>query len=312
MRWVVKAAFQKTMSLLPVSHRVNYLFQRRIARSLPSSDEEFVRKAVIAVQHFNEFSAHGNVEKEKAVFYEFGTGWDLAIPLIFYSLGIEHQILVDIRPNVRADLVEDSIAKLARHRRRLEEEADEALRPLPVPRIASLSRLKEFGIAYLAPRDARNTGLPSRSVDFVSSTMTLEHVPEPDIASILDESARLLTPGGLLSCRIDLQDHYSYVDGSVSRYNFLKFSDRTWKLVNSGVHFQNRLRYPDYVRLVKAAGLEVVSERVSRPSTRDLELLAAMKLPPEFRGRYSLEELGVKGLTIVARKPVAATNGRDV
>ena len=44
--------------------------------------------------------------------------------------------------------------------------------------IASLEELEaRFGIRYLAPRDARATALPAGSVDFVSSTSTLEHVP---------------------------------------------------------------------------------------------------------------------------------------
>ena len=43
-----------------------------------------------------------------------------------------------------------------------------------------------------------------------------EHIPEPDLASILGECARLLRPGGLVSFRIDLTDHYSYFDRSLS------------------------------------------------------------------------------------------------
>src|SRR5207253_3087992 len=81
-----------------------------------------------------------------------------------------------------------------------------------------------------------------------------EHVPEDDLAEIFRECHRLLRPAGAFSCRIDLQDHYSYFDRGLSRYNFLRFSDGAWRLVNSPLHFQNRLRAVDYLRLVRDAG----------------------------------------------------------
>jgi SAM-dependent methyltransferase len=157
-----------------------------------------------------------------------------------------------------------------------------------------------FGITYLAPCDARATRLPAESVDFVSSTDTDEHIPEEDLLAIFSECRRLLRVDGALSCRIDMQDHYSYFDGSLSRYNFLRFSDRAWSAVNSPLHFQNRLRYPDYVRLVREAGFEIVAERLSRPTADDLAVLRELDLAPRFRG-YALEELGVKTLGLVAR-----------
>jgi SAM-dependent methyltransferase len=159
-----------------------------------------------------------------------------------------------------------------------------------------------FGIAYLAPRDARATALPAESVDFVSSTDTCEHIPEPDLARIFAECRRLLRPGGAFSCRVDLQDHYSYFDPSLSRYHFLRFSDRAWTLVNSPLHYQNRLRAPDYLRLVREAGLEVVSETPSGPGADGLNELRGLPLAPRFRG-YPLEELGVGTLSFVARRP---------
>src|SRR6476619_3422483 len=94
------------------------------------------------------------------------------------------------------------------------------LRPPGGP-ISRLEGLEErFGIRYLAPCDARGTGLPAESIDFVSSTDTCEHIPGTELAEIFRECHRLLRPGGAFSCRIDLQDHYAYFDRSLSKYNF--------------------------------------------------------------------------------------------
>jgi SAM-dependent methyltransferase len=287
MRWVAKAAVQRGLGLLPQGERLNYLFQRHVARSLPGGEPVVRRKLARARQHLEAFGRPAG----DAVFYEFGAGWDLAIPLSYAALGVDRQVLVDIRPSARAQLVNDTIA---------------LLNEMDVPQlggpVASLGELEQrFGISYLAPRDARATGLKSGSIDFVTSTDVCEHIPEDDLAQIFRECKRLLRPGGAISCRIDLQDHYAYFDRSLSPYHFLRFSDRAWGLVNSPLHFQNRLREPDYRRLVEAAGLEVVSWTPSGPSTEGLAELEAMELAPRFRDGYTPEQLGVTVLSFVAR-----------
>jgi SAM-dependent methyltransferase len=299
MRWLAKAALQRGFGLVPQGERLNYVFQRHVLRSLPVGDSVFRRKFARAEQHLRAFEEHGpGTAAADATFYEFGAGWDLAIPLSFAALGVGRQVLVDIRPSVRLELVNDSLAALERLRPELEGE----VRSLGGP-VATLAELEErFGIHYLAPCDARDTGLAGGSVDFVSSTDTCEHIPADDLAAIFRECRRLLRPGGAFSCRIDLQDHYAYFDRSLSRYNFLRFSDRTWRLVNSPLHHQNRLRAPDYLRLVRDAGFELVLERPSGPSEEGRDELRELPLAPRFRG-YTPEELGVTILSFVARSP---------
>ena len=303
MRWLAKAALQRGLGFLPRGERLNYLFQRHVAHSLPAGESVFRRKFSRALQHLGAYEQHGpGTTRGEAVFYEFGVGWDLAIPLAYAALGVGRQVLVDIRPSARVELVNDSLASFERLRDELEQEAGRALRPLGGP-VRSVGELEErLAIAYLAPRDARATGLPGESVDFASSTDVCEHIPAGDLALIFRECRRLLRPGGAFSCRIDLQDHYAYFDRSLSRYNFLRFSDRAWWVVNSPLHYQNRLRAPDYRNLVRDAGLELVVERPSGPDEAGLAQLRALELAPRFRG-YTPEELGVTVLSFVARRP---------
>ena len=303
MRWLAKAALQRGLGFLPQGERLNYLFQRHVVHSLPAGEAVFRRKFARALQHLRAYEEHGpGTSAAEAVFYEFGVGWDLAIALSYAALGVGRQLLVDIRPSARVELVNDSLAAFERLRDELEREAQQELRKLGGA-VSSLGELEErFGIAYLAPRDARATGLPAESVDFVSSTDVCEHVPEDDLAKIFRECRRLLRPGGIFSCRIDLQDHYAYFDQSLSRYNFLRFSDRTWRVVNSPLHYQNRLRARDYLRLVREAGFELVAERPSGPGEDGLDELRALPLAARFRNGYTPEELGVTVLSFVARR----------
>jgi SAM-dependent methyltransferase len=302
MRWLVKAALQRGLGLLPQGERMNYLFQRHVTRSLPAGESVFRRKFTRALQHLRAYEEHGpGTPAADAVFYEFGAGWDLAIQLSYAALGVGRQVLVDIRPSARAELVNDSLAAFERLWDELEGEAGRELRQLggAVHTVAELE--ERLGIAYLAPRDARATGLAGESVDFASSTDVCEHVPPDDLAAIFRECRRLLRPGGAFSCRIDLQDHYSYFDRSLSPYNFLRFSDRAWELVNSPLHYQNRLRAPDYLRLVRDAGFEIVVERPSGPSDDGVAQLRSLPLAPRFRS-FTTEEAGVTVLSFVARR----------
>ena len=301
MRWLAKAALQRLFGTLPQGERLNYVFQRRVLRSVPVGDAALRQKFTRARAHLGAYEEYGpGVPIADATFYEFGAGWDLAVPLAYAQLGVGRQVLVDIRPSARLELVNHTIASLERLRPELEEDAGRPLRELGGP-VSSLAELEgRFGIRYLAPCDARATGLPEGSVELATSTDTCEHIPAADLAAIFAETRRLLRPGGAFSCRIDLQDHYSYFDRSLSRYHFLRFGDPVWALVNSPLHFQNRLRAPEYLRLVREAGFELVAENPSGPSEEGREELRTMALAERFRD-FSLDELGVTILSFVAR-----------
>src|SRR5689334_5495852 len=117
MRWLAKAALQRGLGALPQGERLNYVFQRRVLHSLPAGDAALRRKFSRALQHLGVYREHApGVPPGEATFYEFGAGWDLAIPLAYTLLGVGGQVLVDIRPSARLELVNDSLASFARLR----------------------------------------------------------------------------------------------------------------------------------------------------------------------------------------------------
>jgi SAM-dependent methyltransferase len=305
MRWIAKAAAQRLLGAVSGGDQANYLLQRYVTRQLPRSYEHFRLHATETLEHFAAFEQHlGSTEVGAARFYEFGAGWDLITPLVYYALGVDHQTLVDIRPNLRFDQVDNSIAQYQQHQESLTAIALKPLRPIDGAPVTSPSDLEDrFGIRYLAPKDARATRLASESFDFASSTFTLEHIPRDDIAAILTECRRLLRPGGVMSSAVDMQDHYSFFDPKISAYNFLKFSERVWTLANSPLHYQNRLRRSDYRALHEAAGFEVVEEAFARPTKADLVTVSNLKPAARFRA-YPAHELAVRAVRVVGVRPV--------
>jgi len=223
----------------------------------------------------------------------------LIIPLAFCAYGAEHQILVDIRNLLRCELVNDTIKKFQQNAIDLElpQRMDKFL-----PENNFLSFLEEYyGIKYFAPCDARNTGLDAGSVNVITSTNTLEHISPHDIQKILLECHRLLHNDGLMILFIDYKDHYSYFDHNISAYNFLQYSDRKWMLFNPSLHYQNRLRHKDYIKLIHSTGFEIVEERREDGAIEDVETIKKLFIDKRFSD-YNLFELSAKSSTLVLRK----------
>jgi SAM-dependent methyltransferase len=300
MNWRLKALLQQLLSRVPQGERVNHFFQRHVTRSLPTGDAHCATIVAQAREHVATVARYSRRPVGDAVFFEFGAGWDLMIPLAYYGLGVGRQILVDLRPLLRPNLVNATIAQFARLAPGLG--LSRVPHPLPADGPAALAVLKErYGIEYRAPADARDTGIAPAAVDCITSTNTLEHVPHDDVARILAECRRILADDGVMSFRIDYQDHFSYFDSRISVYNFLRYSERAWSLYNPALHYQNRLRHSDYLQLAAGAGFEIVEEHRTGPNAADRALLGTLPLDRRFH-HYEQPDLGVRNALLVLRK----------
>src|SRR5262249_8515198 len=131
-----------------------------------------------------------------------------------------------------------------------------------------ISSASEGRITYKAPADARNTGLPDNSVDFVFSNSVLEHVPPTDILAIMKESKRIIRPGKFMFHSVNCGDHYAYVDKKVSQLHYLRYSEAAWKFWNNDFQYQNRLRAVEIVKMAEGLGFETVINTAKASDTR--------------------------------------------
>jgi len=300
--WKLKAGLQRAFSVLPAGDRVNYLFQKHVTRTYPMSDEHLREAVTIGLDHVRGLNDTFGRGLTKARFFEFGAGWDLHMPLVLWALGIEHQVVVDIRPLARADLVADVVRRLAG---RAQVGAFVRLPPTPPAGDFDLrAYLQSLGIDYRAPSDARATGLRPGSIDVVTSTNTMEHIPQAELPAILAELCRILADDGLMSFRIDYQDHYAYFDRSISVYNFLTLNDRSWRRWNPSLHFQNRMRHREHLAVLDEAGFAVLADELRAGDASDLDILRKLPLAPQFT-TVPLEELAVRSARLVLAKKSA-------
>lgn len=309
MKWVIKAFLQKLFSMLPNGESLNYFCQKHITRSLPINESQFLSMVDRAFEHFRQFAFHrASCQIDDIKLFEFGAGWELVSPLTYAAMGVRNQTIIDVALHLRFELMKTTLNYLKKNRSIIEQKytcrLSEAFFKQVDAAPINMSLLQSIGINYQAPMDARNTGLDGDSYDLVSNTNTLEHIPPGDVLKILRECYRILKPGGILSCVIDLQDHFSYFDSSISIYNFLKFSGVVWQLFfNSSLQYQNRLRANDYLELFEQTGFKILTAEKYKPENHELNALRSLKSNKRFLMKDLIEDVSIKRLDLLAQKP---------
>lgn len=287
--WYIKAAIQGALSQLPNAQRYNRFLQRYITRSLTLTEPYFLRKWQQAERHLTEARRHTNAPVQTSL--ELGTGWFPIVPLGLALGGSTRVYTVD-----RQSLLDKPrlLQVLHAYRRALQHDKIQLTGALAqvnallslAPSATAEQLLDYAGISTLIA-DARALPLPPNRVDLICSNNTFEHIPRDVLADILREFRRVLSPTGIMSHHIDLADHYAHFDSRISVYNFLRFSERRWRLFNNELQFQNRLRISDYRNLHHEAGFVLLREESLRKAAAEL---SRFTLAPEF-SRYAPEDL---------------------
>lgn len=304
--WKTKAVVQKAVSFLPAKEKINFLFQKHVTKGILLSDSRFEEKLIHARDHLRFFGQYGSVHDDFHVL-ELGTGWYPVIPIGMYLSGAGHVVSADIRSWMTTASMLETIRKFLAWRRSgriveyLPDTRDD--RWWTLEHIAANERRygKEWicgGLRLtLLVGDARNSGIPSGSIDYVCSNNTFEHVHEEVLRGLLGEFRRLIKRGGVMSHFIDMSDHFAHTDGTITIYNFLKFDDRTWRRIDNDIQPQNRMRLVDYRNMYASLGLPI-TEETCRPG--NVDALRAIRPAAKYAG-YSPRELAISHAHLVTR-----------
>ena len=304
-KWILKAIVQKTISYLPYRHRINYFFQKHVTKGVYLSDEYFTDRLLHARNHlrfYRQFSPRQPLQTS----LELGTGWYPVVPVSLFLAGTSTIYTVDISSLSTKEHVLTTLEKFLEYHRngKLAE-----FIPAREGRIAVLKDLiknrealslddltRRLHLSYLV-QDARHLSIDSSRVDLVHSNNTFEHVFPEVLESLLVEFKRITRPGGILSHFVDMSDHFAHFDPSINIYNYLRFSDQQWQLIDNDIQPQNRWRLNDYQALFHKVGL-----RIAYLETRkgNVEQLKSIDIDPKFQD-YKLGDLAVSHCHIVSK-----------
>jgi SAM-dependent methyltransferase len=227
----------------------------------------------------------GRERLKGAVCLELGPGDSLASAVIARSLGARKVYLVDV-----GDFADRNIETYRAIASGL------SRRGLPAPDLSKASSfegmLSALGAVYLTEGLASLRQIENASVDFIWSHAVLEHIRLREIRPMFRELHRIMRRPGIMSHRIDFQDH---LGGSL---NNLRFSERVWEsefMVKSGF-YTNRMRVSQMLGAMEEAGFETTAVELGE---WDRLPLPRARLAPPFRGLADLDLL-TKHVDVVA------------
>jgi hypothetical protein len=302
--WRVKSFLQRAVAVLPEKASANayYALQRRFG-SLQKIDP---RDDLVKCRWFIEKLHGAGSGTEGKSFLEIGTGWMVNVPLGLWLSGASRIVTVDKNRFLKPELVIESARYMVSHPQEVsallgaKHGADKVTERLSLLKEQGNDIRKILhccGIEYHAPADAAALPLNDRSIDCFYSTNVLEHVPLPGLTAILLEGKRVIKQNGLMMHRIDLSDHFSHDDRSITSINFLRFNNKQWKKFSSG---QNRLRNYEYFELFTQLGIRMLSNEETIDPVALRALQNGFPLDKKYQGA-SHEDLAVRLMELVCR-----------
>jgi hypothetical protein len=299
-KWIVKVIIQKTISYAPYSNRINYLFQKYVTKSIFLSDDLFWDRLGHARDHLISFSKFSTKAVPGSTL-EMGTGWYPIVPIAFFLAGVDKIYSVDISFLTSPERIKTVLRKFVEINESGLLSSFIACIPdrmaqlrnllLEIDNLSMNEVLSKLHISYLI-EDARKLSLPDDSIDFINSNNTFEHISPDILIPIMEQLKRVVNKtSGVMSHFIDLSDHYSHFDSSISPYNFLKFSEKQWRWINNPLQYQNRLRVYDYKKINNDLEIGIAEETLDSGSLSELR---SVKLADKFRNHPECETAVVR------------------
>lgn len=278
--------------------------QKYVQRSHGMRFERFLTRLDIAVRHYDAYRRYGPSGRQDFTALDLGTGWFPIVPIALWLCGAKQVLTFDIARHVNPSALtrtfelfrnahdNGALQKRLPHfqEKRLKQLLDIDPNGAPPEKV-----LAKIGITYRVT-DLVDAALPSMSIDLIVSNAVLEYLDRDRFLRVLKHFHRLLRPDGVMNHWIDLSDEFAYFDPSISRLNFLRFSDRAWNLIVSPLLPLSRLRLTDCLEVMEEAGFELADVDAQRMSEDEF---ASLHLAPRFK-TYPRDDIRVLDAWIVA------------
>ncbi len=315
MRWYVKALVQKAIGIVPLGYRVNYFFQKNITKRVILNDW-FFDDILFHYLHFKKILAENtsikNFEEQK--FVELGTGWQPILPLLFSLENAAEITTLDLHNHTKTDNLLRLISFFEKrklenyfqknyiffHEKRWNDlmKIKTELQKTNSLSAKKLNKIFEPLKIKFVHGDAAKINFEDKKFDVCFSVNTLEHIYQPALQAILKNLSDATKTAGWHLHVIDMNDHFSHIDHSISKYNYLKFSAAQWKLIDNNLQPQNRLRISDFEKIFTEINLKVAKEDAVEI---DWEQFNQIILHPDFK-KYNAERCAIPNAALLLQK----------
>lgn len=306
--WKFKAKIQNTIAALPFFANAIYF---GVQRSVGGLRREKINplSRMSAAAGMVEWAESAGMDVTGKTVLEVGTGHMVDLPIGMWLCGAARVITVDLNPYLSRSLISeardfvrqnsDQVIQLFADRKT--HLFEERLKLLTGTSVSNDKLLTAMNIDYMSPADAAKLPIEPHSVDLHVSHTVFEHIPHDVLSAILTEAKRILKPDGLLIHNIDPSDHFAHDDSSITRINFLRFSDSEWEqLAGNRFMFHNRLRASDFVRVFEDAGVHVLREERSIDEASKKALDDGFPVHGRFR-EIGNDELATTTISLMGR-----------
>ncbi|HKU19459.1 MAG TPA: hypothetical protein VJQ50_00495 [Terriglobales bacterium] len=300
--WQIKVAGFKLLSLLPAGESLYRAMQQHLTRSIVPTPPTVQQKLEVGRAYLNLLQKfHRQELLAHATHIDIGCGWMPTIPLLFYALGCERQLLCDVRRHLSPVTVPGTVEIVRRLLGGSPPYTDLPLRRLPPP-FPPDGKAEEYlaglGMSYVAPYCLRDLVRPSPLL--VTCTQVLMYLSPSAVRELLLALAGTLTPGDLFIVGVKCYDLYSDCDPGLSPYNKWTYSPLVWEsFINSRLMSFNRMTAADYRRLLLECGFKLIFFEETRPAPAELEALRSLRIHASFQ-HVPREELAAKEFLAVA------------
>lgn len=211
---------------------------------------------------------------------EIGSGWLPVLPYdLLFRYGSKEVLTFDINEHYQSKNIKEFNKFYSTH----------------YPGVTTLSQTLPKNVQYFPNKNILDSQIEPASIDVMTSRNVLEHIPPDDLESIHKQAFRYLKRDGFIIHQISPSDHRAYTDKSLSLWDFLKYSQPEWDLIQTRFDYHNRLRLPHYVKLFTGCGFRIafLSYKTARKSQQLPD-----KIHADF-SNFSPEELTAGSIIVI-------------
>ena len=274
----IKSLVFKALEKLPRSlgDMTFHSLQRLTAKSV---NEEYDFQQATIRQFVNELDKLNLNFRDKKI-VEIGSGWLPVLPYdLIFRYGSREVLTFDINEHYQPKNIKEFNKFYTRH----------------YAGTPPLTQALPESVKYFPNKDIIDTQIEAQSIDVMTTRNVLEHIPLGNLELIHRQACQYLKRDGFIVHQISPSDHRAYSDRSLSLWDFLKYSQSEWDLIQTRFDSHNRLRLPDYVSLFNRCGFKIAF--LNYKSARMGQQLPA-KIHPDFTN-YSPEELTAGSIIVI-------------